>query len=281
MTATAWPAPRAPAPARCPAWAAEAAAGAASEAGAAVSAASWPRCPRPPSCWRRSRQLPPADRRPQGRPGRGPGRRPRLLAAQAAAPVPPGAAARPAAGRRRHRGRAGAAGADPRRRGPGHPGAARCRRSSGSRSRRWPSWSCDTVVNVCQYPGHRPHRRAPAVRAAGEGVRAVAAPGSGLLRARAVRADHDPDDHRRGRAVHVPADRSAAGGRQRPVLRRHRGGAGGDRLADGADRAERPAAAADRDRGVPRPSPARPTPRPARRSRRSTPTCRRTSRACG
>ena len=39
-------------------------------------------------------------------------------------------------------------------------------------------------------------------------LRPAAAARPGLLRARAVRPDHDPDDHRRRRAVHVPADRA-------------------------------------------------------------------------
>ena len=37
------------------------------------------------------------------------------------------------------------------------------------------------------------------------------AAGPGLLRARALRPDHDPDDHRRRRPVDVPADRRGAG----------------------------------------------------------------------
>ena len=55
--------------------------------------------------------------------------------------------------------------------------------------------------------GGRPQRRTAAVHPAGQAVRPAAAARPGLLRARAVRPDHDQDDHRRGRAVQLPADR--------------------------------------------------------------------------
>ena len=57
-------------------------------------------------------------------------------------------------------------------------------------------------------------------------LRPPAAAGARLLRARAVRPDHDPHDHRRRRAVDVPADRSRPGHRQPAHRRRgHRGAA--------------------------------------------------------
>ena len=52
-----------------------------------------------------------------------------------------------------------------------------------------------------------------AVRAARAQLRAPAAARARLLRARAGRPDHDPDDHGRRRAVHVPADRPGHRGR--------------------------------------------------------------------
>ena len=56
--------------------------------------------------------------------------------------------------------------------------------------------------------GGRAQRRTAAVHPAGQDLRPAAAARPGLLRARAVRPDHDPDDHGRGRAVLVPADRA-------------------------------------------------------------------------
>ena len=58
-------------------------------------------------------------------------------------------------------------------------------------------------------PGHRAERRARALHAAGEDLRPAAAARAGLLRAGDGRPDHDPDDHGRGRALDVPADRPA------------------------------------------------------------------------
>ena len=60
----------------------------------------------------------------------------------------------------------------------------------------------DWVVNSRRDDGGRAQRRTAAVHPAGQAVRAAAAPGPGLLRARDVGPDHDPDDHGRGRAVH-------------------------------------------------------------------------------
>ncbi len=72
----------------------------------------------------------------------------------------------------------------------------------------------------CPDPRHRTHRRAAALHAAGEDLRPAATPRLGLLRARALRPDHDPDDHRRRRALDVLPDRARHGGRQHPVVRR-------------------------------------------------------------
>ena len=58
-------------------------------------------------------------------------------------------------------------------------------------------------------------RGEPALPAAGAQLRPPAAARARLLRARAGRPDHDPDDHRRRRAVDVPADRARPGDRQR------------------------------------------------------------------
>ena len=65
----------------------------------------------------------------------------------------------------------------------------------------------DWVVNIGADHGHRAQRRAAAVHAAGQDLRPPAAARARLLRARAGRPDHDPDDDRRRRAVLVPADR--------------------------------------------------------------------------
>ena len=56
--------------------------------------------------------------------------------------------------------------------------------------------------------GGRAERGAAAVHPAGQALRPAPAARPGLLRARDVRPDPDPDDHRRRRAVHVPADRA-------------------------------------------------------------------------
>src|SRR5579875_1065603 len=70
--------------------------------------------------------------------------------------------------------------------------------------------------------GGRPQRRAAALHAQGQDLRPSAAPGPGLLRAGDGRADHDTDDHRRGRDVDVPADRADHDGQLRAHLhRRH------------------------------------------------------------
>ena len=57
-------------------------------------------------------------------------------------------------------------------------------------------------------PAHRPNRRTRPVLAAREDLRPAPPARTRLLRARADRPHHDPDDHRRGRPVHVPADRA-------------------------------------------------------------------------
>ncbi len=61
----------------------------------------------------------------------------------------------------------------------------------------------------------------------GEDLRPAAAAGAGFLRAGDVRADHDPDDVGRGRAVVVPADRPHHHGQFRAVLPRRAGRAAG------------------------------------------------------
>ena len=67
---------------------------------------------------------------------------------------------------------------------------------------------------------HRPHRRAAAVHAAAQDLRAAAAAGPGLLRARAGRPDHDPDDDRRRCALVIPADRTRHRHRLAAAVRR-------------------------------------------------------------
>ena len=129
--------------------------------------------------------------------------------------------------------------------------------------------------------GHRPGRREPALPAARAQLRPPAAARARLLRARAVRPDHDADDHRRRRAVDVPADRAGPGGRQPAHGRRGRGRAAGHRRRAGAGRARRAAGAGRRPRSCSGGCRRAPTPRPASGSRSSTPTCRRTSPACG
>ena len=71
--------------------------------------------------------------------------------------------------------------------------------------------------------GDGPGRGEPALPAARAQLRPPAAARARLLRARAVRPDHDPDDHGRRRAVDVPADRAGAGRRQ-PAHGRRGGG---------------------------------------------------------
>ena len=129
--------------------------------------------------------------------------------------------------------------------------------------------------------GHRTGRGEPALPAARAQLCPPAAARAGLLRARAVRSDHDQDDHRRRRAVDVPADRAGPGGGQPADHRRASRWRccsptpswpwsrwpccrcwSWPRCCSGAARRPR-------------------TPRPGRRSARSTPTCRRTSPACG
>ena len=77
--------------------------------------------------------------------------------------------------------------------------------------------------------GDRPGRGEPALPAARAQLRPPAAAGARLLRARAVGPDHDADDHRRRRAVDVPADRAGPGGRQPAHVRRGGGRAAGHR----------------------------------------------------
>ena len=74
---------------------------------------------------------------------------------------------------------------------------------------------------------HRPHRRADHALAADPDLGAAAAALAGLLRARAGRPDHDPDDDRR-RPVRVAGRERVAlrAGRVRDLLRRRRHAAG-------------------------------------------------------
>ena len=67
---------------------------------------------------------------------------------------------------------------------------------------------------------HRPHRRAAAVRPAGEDLRPPAAALPRLLRPRAGGPDHDPHDHRRRGALAAGADRPHHRRRRHPHLRR-------------------------------------------------------------
>ena len=138
------------------------------------------------------------------------------------------------------------------------------------------------VVVAVADRGDRPGRREPALPAARAQLRPPAAARARLLRARAVRPDHDPDDHGRRRAVDVPADRPGPGRRQPAHGRRRGRRAAGHRPASWRwSRSPccrcwsrrrswfRGAVVARLRRG----------PRAGRAS--STPTCRRTSPACG
>ena len=68
-----------------------------------------------------------------------------------------------------------------------------------------------------------PQRRADALHPAREDLLPSAAARPGLLRARDVRPDHDPDDDGRGRHGHVPADRADHHGQRGPDVRRRAG----------------------------------------------------------
>ena len=149
-----------------------------------------------------------AGERPAGRgPGRGAGRRPALHAAQAAATAHRRADHRAGPGRPGRAGRAGAARAGQERHRPrgGDQGLPRdpagLARRAGHRAGR-------LAGQLGRDDGRRAERGAAAVHPAGQAVRPAPAPRPGLLRTRDVRPDHDQDDHRRGRAVHVPADRA-------------------------------------------------------------------------
>ena len=99
--------------------------------------------------------------------------------------------------------------------------------------------------------GHRAQRRAAAVRAADQDLRATAAARARLLRTGTVRPDHDPDDDRRGRAVLVPADRPGHRGQLGLVVLRRAGGPPRDQPQAGPDRTVDHPAARRRDLDLP------------------------------
>ena len=132
-------------------------------------------------------------------------------------------------------------------------------------------------------PDHRgrPQRRAAAVHAAGEDLRPAAAARPRLLRARADRPDHDPDDHGRGRPVLVPADRPDHHGQLGADVRRWCWSCCCSSTSAWAWPWSRSCRSWSWPRSCSGRSPRGPTPRPGRRSAWSTPTCRRTWPGCG
>ncbi|MCZ1015924.1 ABC transporter ATP-binding protein [Streptomyces noursei] len=173
-----------------------------------------PRTPRP------GRRAAAGHRHPGRRRGRRRPRRALLRPAPAAARLRPAARPGPAAGRRGRGRLAAAAGPHPaghrRRRPARHPGRRLDRRRARAGRGRRPVGRPDR-----RQPHDRPHRRTGPVLPPPEDLRPAPAPRSGLLRARADRQDHDPDDHRRGRAVHVPPDRPGHRRRLGAHLLRH------------------------------------------------------------
>ena len=152
------------------------------------------------------------------------------------------------------------------------------------------------AAGLAHRPGHRagrlggqllrdddrgPQRRTAALYPAGQAVRPAAAARPGLLRARAVGPDHDPDDHRRRRAVHVPADRRGHHGQLGAHLLRRAGRVAHHQLAARPGRAVHLPGADRGDRAVPDQVVARRTASRANRWPWSTPTSRRTWPGCG
>ena len=196
-------------------------------------------------------ELPPVKDEPQVDLAQGAGRRPPVHAAAAARADRGGADRRARARRARRRGQPGAARA----------GARRYRlRRAGRRRSTWSSLMAlaglaivfgDWVVNVAETMVVGRNGERLLLHAAGQAVRAAAAARARLLRAGAERPDHDQDDQRRGRAVHVPADRAGDDGELAADLRRGARGDAGDQRAARAARAGDRAGARRGDRGVP------------------------------
>ena len=243
-TAASWPAW--PAPRSAAAWAPpRAAAGAGSGAGGSMLAG----IPPTPELLAKVDALPPADELP-GVDASGPARRPALHPAPAAAADRPGAVHRAGPRRpRRHRRRRHAR-AGPRRRRQRRPGQGIPPHHRGL---------ADRARDRLRRLGHqrRPderggtQRRADALHAAREDLLPPAAARPRLLRARAVRPDHDPDDDGRGRAVDVPADRADHHGQLGPDVRRRADRAAVHQLPAGPHAADDHPGAGGGDAGVP------------------------------
>ena len=189
-------------------------------------AAGWTACRRRPSCWPRS----PRCRRPNDTPdvdesfARAPDTA--LHAAPAAAAVRHRAGHRAGPGRprraRQHGHATAGQGRDRQRRraAPAQLPGPVARPSRWSRRSAWRIVLADWGDQLGPDHRGRPQRRAAAVHAAGEDLRPAPAARAGLLRARADRPDHDPDDHGRGRAVLVLPDRPDHHGELAAHLRR-------------------------------------------------------------
>ena len=135
-TPTLWPVPTAP-PRACQAWRRRRRRAPAPHPAEAAASAASGSMPPTPELLAKVAALPPATDVPKVAQAEARAADPAFSPAQAPASLPPGAAARPAAGRRGHRGRAGAAGADPAAAWTRASWPTRCRRSSACR---WPRW---------------------------------------------------------------------------------------------------------------------------------------------
>ena len=171
--------------------------------------------------------------------------RPWLPAEPAAAPGPLAADRRDRPGRGGRAGLDRAAGAVPVRRRPRDPAGCAVDGLARRRDRR-ADHRGRLGDRAGRRPPHRARRRDGAVCPARPQLRAPATARPRLLRARALRQDHDPDDDGRRRDVDVPADRAGHGRGERPDAGRDFGGPAGHRHFTGAVRTRRPARA---DRG--------------------------------
>ena len=231
---------------------------------------------------RPARAAAPGRRRPPGRPrGRGSRRRHRPVPAGQLPPAVPGAARhRPRARHVRRHPHPGRTAPRPQRRRRGHPGRVvrlRARGRGGVHGRRAPRLARDVGLD----PPDRADRRAAAARAPRADLLPPPAAVGRLLRPRARRPGHDPDDDRRRGPEHAPPDRSDPGGRQLLHLRRRADRARCRQLAAHVGGDGRGPAAVRGDVGLPRPLGPRPTTGRGSASPRSTPTSRRTSPGCG
>ena len=190
------------------------------------------------------------------------------------------AAGEPGARRRRRGHEPAPAGADPARHRPGRHADGARRGLGGLRAR--PARRAGAVGRADRRdPDDGPHRRTGALLTAPEDLRAAPAARPRLLRARADRPHHDPDDDGRRRAVHVPADRSGHGLRLRRHLLRHHGRAARHRRPARTGRLRDAAGAGHRHVLLPPQERARRTNWPASGSASSTPTSRSPSPGCG